>query len=285
MRLPVPINFWVLCQPGLPQSAVELCRRCNDCHRAGDGEGLRASLASLLETPVAVELAPDDAGMRRFQLPSPAASPLVVRELSFGEAGLGHLVWDAGVALSIWLQRHPDFVSGSPVLELGSGVGIAGLSAALAGASAVRLTDVAPAESNPDVSSNLLANLASNAKLNAVGAVEVETAALDWSACITDDYRFRAREWLGMGPSLPSLGTQTYLTRRAFRIQGEPDLPASHRLGPCVLRTHRALAGRSRGQAPRARRPGVPVFMFLCSYACISACISACMCVFLYARN
>mmetsp|Transcript_27889 Transcript_27889/g.87515 ORF Transcript_27889/g.87515 Transcript_27889/m.87515 type:complete len:81 (-) Transcript_27889:256-498(-) len=50
--------------------------------------------------------------------------------------GVGARVWDAGVGLSIWLQRHSESCAraGKAVLELGSGVGVGGISAALAGA-------------------------------------------------------------------------------------------------------------------------------------------------------
>ena len=57
---------------------------------------------------------------------------------------------------------------GQRVLELGSGIGIAGLSAALAGAAHVTLTDVAEDARWPGLSTRLQANLQRNAQASAV---------------------------------------------------------------------------------------------------------------------
>ena len=64
-----------------------------------------------------------------------------MRETSFGGSGLGYAVWDAGVGLGIWLAMNSANVEGKRVLELGSGVGIGGITAALVGAQSVVLTD------------------------------------------------------------------------------------------------------------------------------------------------
>ena len=62
-------------------------------------------------------------------------------EVDYGAGGLGARLWDASVGLSIWLCRNPARVRGRAVLELGSGVGLSGVSAALAGAAALTLSD------------------------------------------------------------------------------------------------------------------------------------------------
>ena len=63
------------------------------------------------------------------------------------------------------------FVRGQRVLELGSGIGIAGLSAALAGAAHVTLTDVAEDERWPGLSTRLQTNLQRNAQASGVEAI------------------------------------------------------------------------------------------------------------------
>ena len=54
--------------------------------------------------------------------------------------GLGYALWDAGVGLGIWLGLNRDKLAGKRILELGSGVGIAGVAAALVGAKSVVLS-------------------------------------------------------------------------------------------------------------------------------------------------
>ena len=79
-----------------------------------------------------------DEQRRVFSLPPGA---ITLRELTFGTAGLGYSVWDAGVGMSLWLSQHAEAVRGKRVLELGSGVGIAGIAAALCGGAHVTLSD------------------------------------------------------------------------------------------------------------------------------------------------
>ena len=170
----VPINFWLLdghhASASLSES-IDLCRQCWESHQADDPDGMARHLDALHERPVAVELRADGNNARTFLLPR-TGRPVHLNELTFGEAGLGSNVWDAGIALGIWLQENTHVVLGRSVLELGSGVGLAGISSALAGAASITLTDV---DSNA-----LLDNLAANAARNGVDAT---SAALDWAEC------------------------------------------------------------------------------------------------------
>ena len=185
----VPINFWLLSSGpgGLPnEDDVALCRSCCDSHRSGDVAALERALAALLARPVAVELAAASP-RRSFLLPGPLTC--TVDELSFGEGGLGHSVWDAGIALSIWLAHEPTRAAGRCVLELGAGVGTVGITAALTGASSVRLTDIAeePSGLGRGAKTRLLQNMQSNVELNAVGG-KVHAEALDWEDCVAEEY-------------------------------------------------------------------------------------------------
>ena len=100
------------------------------------GDGFAAALDALQQRPVVVETL--DEQRRVFSL-QPVA--ITLRELTFGTAGLGYSVWDAGVGMSLWLSQHAEAVRGKRVLELGSGVGIAGIAAALCGGAHVTLSD------------------------------------------------------------------------------------------------------------------------------------------------
>ncbi|KAL6061869.1 Protein-lysine N-methyltransferase EFM6 [Balamuthia mandrillaris] len=79
-----------------------------------------------------------------------------VRELSIIEAGIGCAIWDAAIILSRFIFDCQDAFGGKTVLELGSGVGLPGLTAAYF-ADRVVLTDYIP---------QLLDNLEYNVRLN-----------------------------------------------------------------------------------------------------------------------
>ena len=53
--------------------------------------------------------------------------------------------WGSGQALARWLLDHPDEVRGRRVVDFGSGSGVAGIAAAMAGAREVVAVDVDPA--------------------------------------------------------------------------------------------------------------------------------------------
>jgi len=80
-------------------------------------------------------------------------------------------VWPSAVALSRLLITQPSLVAKRRVLEVGSGLGLASASAAMAGAASVVATDREP---------DALAFAHSNAVENGVGHL-VDTALLDWS--------------------------------------------------------------------------------------------------------
>ncbi len=82
----------------------------------------------------------------------------------------GLLLWESAPVLAMTLAERADLVAGKGVLELGAGVGLAGLVAAHLGASHVRQTDHAP---------EALALARINATLNGINGVETERA--DWT--------------------------------------------------------------------------------------------------------
>ena len=153
--LRLPIDFWLLVKAGVqPEEAdVKLCGECIRGVKQKDGTALRQSLAELTARPIAVEFKPledelpEDSSARTFLLPGGRIA--TVGELGFDEGGLGHSVWDSGIAMSIWLASNEERVRGQRVLELGSGLGLSGISAALSGASFVTLSDRAAEPASP----------------------------------------------------------------------------------------------------------------------------------------
>lgn len=98
-----------------------------------------------------------------------AGHRLVIAEVP-GSA-IGSIVWEGCHVLRRFLADHPEVVRGKRVLELGSGVGLAGLAAASLGASHVMLTDTA----------SLLTVLESNVARNSPGPGDRAAAAeLSW---------------------------------------------------------------------------------------------------------
>ena len=92
------------------------------------------------------------------------------RRAAFG-AEIECKVWPASVLLARWLWQHPWLVRGRSVLELGAGVGLAGLGAAKCGAARVALTDI---------NRKALQQARENARLNGIECVCAEH--LDWAA-------------------------------------------------------------------------------------------------------
>lgn len=80
-------------------------------------------------------------------------------------------VWPSAVAVAQHLLAHPEAVGGMRVLELGAGLGMAGVAAVLAGAAHVTAADLMP---------DALELAEANARLNAVPAERHRTARFDW---------------------------------------------------------------------------------------------------------
>ena len=204
----VPINFWILVAGGSaaapPQVDVELCERVLSAHRLGDAALAVGELCNS-RRPIAVELdAPRDA--RAFRLPSDAGSvaddeaprELALREISFGEGGLGGKIWEAGIAMAIWVSLHEERLRGRRVLELGSGVGMAGLAASQVSSSD---THVTLSDRDSAQAAELLRMLRRNAADN---RLEATTRALDWQRCLDMDIMNAVH---GLDASFEPLGT------------------------------------------------------------------------------
>jgi len=160
-----PVNFWLLVSGGAsapPASDVSLCERVVLAHQAGDATEAIDMLCAA-GRPVAVETSAPQF-CRSLRLPS-AGRPLTIREVSFGEGGLGGTMWEASIAMAIWLATNAQRVRGRAVLELGAGVGTPGLAAALLTGAPVTLTDRDAIES-----SELIDTISSNAAANGLSS-------------------------------------------------------------------------------------------------------------------
>ncbi len=115
---------------------------------------------------------PTEAKLQKLQKPGNAVLQSGVLSAYGHLKGAGDVVWPAGIALARLLAHVPSFTSGQRVLELGCGLGAAGIAAATAGASSVLLTDRDAA---------LLEFAQQGAAASDVSAA-VSTAALDWAA-------------------------------------------------------------------------------------------------------
>lgn len=94
--------------------------------------------------------------------------------------GTGVSTWDGAVVLSKYFENHPELVQGKLVLELGSGTGVAGISAALLGARQVLLSDLA----------YTMDNLQSNVRESGLSNDIVNTKIVDW--CDSSTYPISA---------------------------------------------------------------------------------------------
>lgn len=208
--LRLPINFWLLSSDSSPpQLDVQLCNKCCQSIDAGDRDGLEHGLAQLSACSVSVELKPEEldtppptrvvqlesgdmaeelvaSGPRTFLLPG--GLTLRVEEVPYSDGGLGHNVWDASIALAIWLARNNNAILGKDVLELGSGVGMGGLAAGAIGAKHVTLSEVVMSESDSDFGgAGLLRQLNENAVLNELADV-TQVEELNWEDCLDAEY-------------------------------------------------------------------------------------------------
>ena len=108
--------------------------------RGSSQDAQQQALDAMAARPFAMEVAHDAAGRRSRRFWLPHGVSVSVEELEVEEGSLNHCVWEASVALSIYLASDGrESVRGQRVLELGAGCGLAGLSACLAGAGFVTL--------------------------------------------------------------------------------------------------------------------------------------------------
>lgn len=128
------------------------------------------SFASVDDEACVVECRADGEGERSFLCGD--ATPVRVRELAFSEGSFGSTVWPSSLVLAQWLATEVRLGKApGEILELGAGVGLAGLAAAAQGAG-VTSTDL-----EDDEVGGLLSNLRHNAALN---GLEMECVPLDW---------------------------------------------------------------------------------------------------------
>lgn len=98
-------------------------------------------------------------------------NPHVPLDSSLGDAQIGCRLWEAEVCVLEYLEANPHFVRNKSVLELGCGVGLAGIACIKLGATQVTLTDA-----NSKVLENTQFCVDANCKDNSVSV-----AALEWS--------------------------------------------------------------------------------------------------------
>ncbi|CAK9052798.1 unnamed protein product [Durusdinium trenchii] len=117
---------------------------------------------------------------RRFHLKiNGEVQRFMVNELPFSEGKLGGHLWDGGILMSAWCASHEDLFGGEEVLELGSGIGLLGITVSCL-ASSVVLSDFGPTgeEDGRLVPPGLLDNLRQNVVLNKITNAEVKH--IDW---------------------------------------------------------------------------------------------------------
>lgn len=105
--------------------------------------------------------------------------PREIRSAPDAEHGdTGVAVWDAAVVLARYIESNPEIVKNRNVIELGSGLGLLGMSAARCAATSVTLTDLP----------YILGTTVTNIGFNNLSSL-VDVAALDWenpAACTID---------------------------------------------------------------------------------------------------
>ncbi|CAJ1336295.1 unnamed protein product, partial [Effrenium voratum] len=110
---------------------------------------------------------------RRFHLSG--GLRFVVMELAFSEGKLGGHLWDGGILMTAWAMSVKE-LENERVLELGSGVGLLGISLASRAASVVLsdfdANEVEPSDAERLVPTRLLANLKENVDRNGVKNAE-----------------------------------------------------------------------------------------------------------------
>ncbi|EKX48089.1 hypothetical protein GUITHDRAFT_106168 [Guillardia theta CCMP2712] len=195
-------NIWVLAESNGPvrQEEMNICKAFMQiCREDNNKDKLRAFFAENRGKPVLFEMKTERKDFRKFLFSG--GETMSIQEGSFGDSGLGYSIWDAGLALSIWIQMNGDKFAGRDVLELGSGVGVTGICMAKSSANQVVLSDFGNVEDEGEDEGernsvvernlqprNLLENLLTNVELNGLEE-KCQVTRLDWHACLADSFR------------------------------------------------------------------------------------------------
>jgi predicted nicotinamide N-methyase len=123
-----------------------------------------------------------------------------VREIPFSYGKLGGSVWMASIALSQYLSMNPSIVQKKRILELGSGVGLLGITISKLGAAHVTMSEYGSEEGVVDgpirklyndddkrlIPSALLTNLQFNANLN-LQQENISIQRIDWYDYLSEE--------------------------------------------------------------------------------------------------
>mmetsp|Transcript_7167 Transcript_7167/g.15837 ORF Transcript_7167/g.15837 Transcript_7167/m.15837 type:complete len:297 (+) Transcript_7167:48-938(+) len=126
-----------------------------------------------------VEYDTTEEGERAFSLSARQNALLRIREIDFSKGRLGSTVWPSSLALGQWLVDSSEAASAELVLELGCGVGLVSVAAALSGAKHVFATDLQAESEAGEGPDGLIENVRHNAHINGVAA-RVTARPLDW---------------------------------------------------------------------------------------------------------
>uniref|UniRef100_A0A7S3R5U3 Uncharacterized protein n=1 Tax=Dunaliella tertiolecta TaxID=3047 RepID=A0A7S3R5U3_DUNTE len=171
-------------QPDWPDALATYARCCLNCGAVR--EALQAFNTARLLTPADVSIAneaEEAADLYSRQLSLLVGLPLRLLSHAPGSVGApggpGSVVWDSGVLLAWYLRHclHCRELAGAPVVELGSGMGLVGLAAAMCGARAI-LTDT------QEVLPSLTANVAANVEEVLKAGGSATAAMFDWNSTI-----------------------------------------------------------------------------------------------------
>ncbi|CAH1803050.1 unnamed protein product [Owenia fusiformis] len=132
---------------------------------------LDKKMESLAVVPYNSEiLSPFHFDKRQFYL---AGQNIVIKQ-KWGQLGVAAVVWDAAVVLCEYLEKHRNMLEDKTVIELGAGMGLAGMVAGLLGVGRIDITD------REIVLDDLRQNIQENVH-NQVSLKTIQVKALDWS--------------------------------------------------------------------------------------------------------